>query len=379
MCIIVVKQKDIEVPTKEILENCFASNSDGAGFMVSRKGNVIITKGLMTFEKFWSSFSKAKIAKKDTCIIHFRIATHGLTNEANTHPFPVSSDHGLLSSTQIVTDVGVAHNGMIRINCEENMSDTFTFVKQILGNQLVKEHIQHPAMLALLAKAIGGSRLALLWGNDDIKLLGEGWRKDEKGVIYSNDSYRYQRIIYPSNQRFSTDAYSAYYKAWEERFQGLRNNTKASSNINFIKGEIVKCKNIVGIEDTGSILEVGKLYEILEITANKGMHKVFLKVKGIEENSIESGWFTADRFVNNTQPIEDEDSDPFVDEELNKLKSESIWDFDDDICPFCLSEDEGGVMDIIEQSDHLYKYCTHCGRFWDEGTFYDFLKTTLED
>jgi hypothetical protein len=377
MCIIVVKPKDIEVPTKDIFSNCFASNSDGAGFMVSREGNVTITKGLMTFPQFWSSFNKAKITKKDTCIVHFRIATHGLTNEANTHPFPVSSDHTLLSGTQIVTDVGVAHNGMISINCEENMSDTFTFVKQILGNQLVKEHIQHPAMLALLARAIGGSRLALLWGNDDIKLLGDGWIKDEKGVIYSNSSYRYQRIIYPSNPRFTTNSSMLYYEAMAERFQETRNSTKQKTRaVNFIKGEIVKCRDISGLESTDLSIEVGKLYEILEITVSEGMHKIFLKVKGIGEGNGKSGWYTSERFVNNTQSIiEDEDSDPFVDEEF---KSESLWDFMDNICPFCLSDDEGCVMDIIEQSDHLYKYCNDCGRFWDEDTFYKILKTTLE-
>ena len=39
MCIIVAKKKGLELPTKEILRNCFNYNSDGAGLMFN-DGNI---------------------------------------------------------------------------------------------------------------------------------------------------------------------------------------------------------------------------------------------------------------------------------------------------------------------------------------------------
>ena len=45
MCIIVSKKKGLELPTKEILRNCFNYNSDGAGIMFNDGKQVFIEKG----------------------------------------------------------------------------------------------------------------------------------------------------------------------------------------------------------------------------------------------------------------------------------------------------------------------------------------------
>ena len=49
MCIIVAKKKGLELPTKEILRNCFNYNSDGAGLMFNDGKQVFIEKGFMDF------------------------------------------------------------------------------------------------------------------------------------------------------------------------------------------------------------------------------------------------------------------------------------------------------------------------------------------
>ena len=55
MCIIVAKKKGLELPTKEILENCFTANDDGAGISWNTdNGTVIIEKGFMTFNEFYN-------------------------------------------------------------------------------------------------------------------------------------------------------------------------------------------------------------------------------------------------------------------------------------------------------------------------------------
>ena len=58
MCIIINKPKGIEMPSKEILRNCFTRNSDGAGLMYALNGKVQIHKGFMTFDKFYEYLNK---------------------------------------------------------------------------------------------------------------------------------------------------------------------------------------------------------------------------------------------------------------------------------------------------------------------------------
>lgn len=42
MCIIVVKEKNKDLPKLSYLENCFDNNPDGMGFMYTDKGKVIM-------------------------------------------------------------------------------------------------------------------------------------------------------------------------------------------------------------------------------------------------------------------------------------------------------------------------------------------------
>ena len=54
MCVIVNKNRGIELPRKELLENCFSNNSDGAGMMYNLNGKVYIEKGFMKFDEFYN-------------------------------------------------------------------------------------------------------------------------------------------------------------------------------------------------------------------------------------------------------------------------------------------------------------------------------------
>ena len=55
MCIIAIKPKNIDLPNKEYLENCFINNDDGAGFMYTKNNKVYIYKGYMDFDSFYKS------------------------------------------------------------------------------------------------------------------------------------------------------------------------------------------------------------------------------------------------------------------------------------------------------------------------------------
>ena len=77
MCIIVSKKKGLELPTKEILRNCFNYNSDGAEIMFNDGKQVFIEKGFMDFNSFYSRLmeidKEVNLVNSDLAL-HFRIS-----------------------------------------------------------------------------------------------------------------------------------------------------------------------------------------------------------------------------------------------------------------------------------------------------------------
>ena len=49
MCVIVTKEINQKMPSKETLKQCFLANPDGCGFMYNYENEVYIEKGFMTF------------------------------------------------------------------------------------------------------------------------------------------------------------------------------------------------------------------------------------------------------------------------------------------------------------------------------------------
>lgn len=198
MCIIVVKDKKNKLPKEEYLRNCFENNPDGAGFMYTKKGSVIIDKGYMTYKNFIKRYKK--LCKKfnnfdnKALIMHFRIGTAGANSPQNTHPYPITDDKKLLHKTYLKTDLGIAHNGIIsQYNPPKNIkdiNDTQNFIMNYLYpvysnwgdfylNYRFREGLED----------ITNSRLAFLDNRDTIKLVGD-FEEDEDGIKYSNGNYK---------------------------------------------------------------------------------------------------------------------------------------------------------------------------------------------
>lgn len=188
MCIIIVKKAGIKFPDNEILKNCWDANSDGAGYMIPKNGDVDIRKGFMKFNHMMDSLNSIPNKDDIPMILHFRITTHGGTSKANTHPFPVSSNEKLLRSTRVKTNLGVAHNGIITIDNDLKLSDTMQFIK----DELSLFHVIKPSWykdiksLDYIGKRIG-SKLAIMDSKGYISTVGEFY--DEDGILYSNYSY----------------------------------------------------------------------------------------------------------------------------------------------------------------------------------------------
>jgi predicted glutamine amidotransferase len=116
MCIIVVKDKKVQLPDRAVLKQCFDNNSDGAGFMYfdNRKNTVTIKKGYMHFRKFYKEVKRTLEYFGDVpMILHFRISTSGGVSPQNTHPYPLSSDPDDLQELTISSDIGICHNGVL--------------------------------------------------------------------------------------------------------------------------------------------------------------------------------------------------------------------------------------------------------------------------
>ena len=179
MCVILVKEKGIELPTKKVLKCCWERNPDGAGFMFNDYDKVVIMKGFMTFEEFYLRLQTANEfyhLKEKGLVIHFRIATSGLKDKGNCHPYPISNDNLDLRKSFITTELGIAHNGIIRSynGKDKILNDTQLFIKNDLFelNSLDKKFYKNVIFQSMIERLIDGSRLVFLNKKGEIIKLG---------------------------------------------------------------------------------------------------------------------------------------------------------------------------------------------------------------
>lgn len=183
MCVILVKERGIELPTKDVLKSCWKRNPDGAGFMFNDCDKVVIMKGFMTFEEFYLRLQTANEfyhLKEKGLVIHFRIATSGLKDKGNCHPYPISNDNLDLRKSFITTELGIAHNGIIRSynGKDKILNDTQLFIKNDLFelNSLDKKFYKNVIFQSMIERLIDGSRLVFLNEKGEIIKLGNWFR-----------------------------------------------------------------------------------------------------------------------------------------------------------------------------------------------------------
>ena len=193
MCIIVVKKSGVKMPTKKEFKNCFDANSDGSGYMFAVNGKVHIVKGLMTFNSFKKSLdeNRKKYGDNIPYVFHFRISTQGGIQKSLCHPYPLSDDMEALKKLNVMTNIGVAHNGIIDLTSNwrvKEYNDTMLFITDYLS-ELVKNRNDLIRFRTLIERLTSGSRLAILFNDGNVELTGSGW-VEENGVFYSNTSYK---------------------------------------------------------------------------------------------------------------------------------------------------------------------------------------------
>lgn len=179
MCIAIYKPAGKNV-SKKTLKRCWEENPDGGGFMYVSKGAIQITKEVNSFKAWYSKYIKAITANPDkNFVLHFRIATSGKIDLRNCHPFRVNNN------------LAFCHNGIINIKMPKNskISDTVTFRNKIL-RMLPEKWYENEAIIKLIEKFIGSSKLVFLKSTGDVFIINEEKGIWDKDVWYSNTGYK---------------------------------------------------------------------------------------------------------------------------------------------------------------------------------------------
>jgi predicted glutamine amidotransferase len=132
MCVIIYKPEGL-VLDEHTIQECFTANPDGAGVAIVRPNDTLVHKGIMSLGKLTACIHEHRDSEM---VIHCRIATHGLINEKQTHPFIVS--RRIITSkgngNQFVTRKPVLfHNGMLSGYGTAIYSDTVDMVTAVLA------------------------------------------------------------------------------------------------------------------------------------------------------------------------------------------------------------------------------------------------------
>lgn len=214
MCIAIVSEPNVELPSEEILKHCFDSNSDGGGFVhyVAEEQLWHGYKGFMTWDEWWTAFDSMQFKAEDCVAMHFRIGTSGRAPDKRgiyggeaakhcTHPFPISKDKETLDLLSFKSEGCVVHNGVVGKG-HGIYSDT---------QQAIWEHIavlwpyaeEDDDVYRLLKELLDcGPRYAgsrwFIGSGSNYYLLG-GWVEDkDTKIMYSHDGYK--PVVYDGNR-----------------------------------------------------------------------------------------------------------------------------------------------------------------------------------
>jgi hypothetical protein len=188
MCIIIVKNAGVEMPTLDVLENCWNANPDGMGFMHAT-GGVVFGEKYFELDDMYNDLRK--VPKERPCVIHFRWATHGSTEIDAAHPFPISRKVSDVRSIVWTSDIGCAHNGVIpgfgsKTQKSGILSDTQDFIVNVLSRKRIRENLFSQNTIDTITE-ITKSKWAFLNEKGEVEVVGKFF--EDEGLLFSNLDY----------------------------------------------------------------------------------------------------------------------------------------------------------------------------------------------
>jgi hypothetical protein len=197
-------------PKKEILESAEQTNRDGGGFAWTDGEYVYWEKGMhVTADYIDEQIKKKKIQLP--IIVHFRISTHGGTNDQLCHPFPISAKNQEKDCELKGKDKeGVMfHNGVWR----DYDDMAIELLKTRSDARLPELHnLSDSRVMAWLVKFYGINYLQLI--NEKVTVLtpkgirtfGSGWT-DVEGVECSNSSFHHKKVTMSNSYRYDDESW----------------------------------------------------------------------------------------------------------------------------------------------------------------------------
>lgn len=170
MCVICIKNSGVELPTRKELMMAFECNPHGCGFVAS---NGAYWRG-MRFDEFYAKLTSS-VGIDDSCIIHFRYATHGSHKVSNCHPFKCG-------------DLYFAHNGVLPIRTKDDKTDSETVFRSTLAPAADIFGFGTDAFNGVVNRNIFSSKFAFMY-KGKIRYYGR-WIKEDDGLIWSNLNHR---------------------------------------------------------------------------------------------------------------------------------------------------------------------------------------------
>ena len=198
MCVICLSKAGVRQPNRKEIETMWEANPHGAGYMFVKDGRVEIHKGFMELNDFIRSVNEEKFTDDDVVVYHFRISTQGGVNPEMTHPFPLSDDLEDMGLLDLACDVGIVHNGIIRLtSCKSEYSDTALFIAGYLPALIRDPHDITSKDVLRCIKGLAQSKLVLLNGDGEIGVVGD-FLADKSGLMFSNNSFKPKQDFYRS-------------------------------------------------------------------------------------------------------------------------------------------------------------------------------------
>lgn len=166
----------------DFIKKLWTANPDGAGFaFIDKTNKMFYKKGYLKLEDLISDLPK----NRENMVLHFRIATQGLINSNNCHPFNIDN----LKPNEGYASRLLFHNGMTPVSWkvkkkdEDRYSDTYLLCRDILSQ--VKNQKMYDAILS------ANSKYALF----DESLSSEKWFlygkwEDSDGMLFSNLNFK---------------------------------------------------------------------------------------------------------------------------------------------------------------------------------------------
>ena len=210
MCVIITKEINQKKPSREFLQNAWNTNPDGAGYMIANGNNVTISKGYMSFKRFWKAVKD--LPENKAIVYHFRIATHGARNKKGTHPFPITNNDKMLQKQFVKTDIGVAHNGIIHLcgnytkdKNPHDLSDTQLFIRDYLVHiKTIDNWYKNDKVQKIISELIK-SKMTVLDSKGHISYIGDFVTVD--GYKCSNNYFRPKAYATTYTNKYGYGAY----------------------------------------------------------------------------------------------------------------------------------------------------------------------------